>query len=103
MEWQTIIGWLVAALSAAAAYALRNRGVLLRAAAEAALFAEKYYAGGSSAELEAAALEYKRRFWPELPDVAVVLAVRRLCAARKANVRVVQQAAQADHGGGAFR
>lgn len=77
-------GWLVAGLAWVWAWVRRNRRQLLGAAAEAVAFAEKFRSGASNEELEVAAVEYVREYWPDLPEWAVRWAIREICRRRKA-------------------
>ncbi|HOM82924.1 MAG: hypothetical protein GX785_16215 [Armatimonadetes bacterium] len=83
MEWQSLVGWLVAAATALWALVRRNRAAIALHAAEAVAFAEKYYWGAPDEALEREALRYFEEFWPSVPAPLVRAAVREICRRRK--------------------
>lgn len=99
MDWQGWLGWLVAAVVAAAAWAWRNRQAILNCAGEAIGFAEKYYHGADNAALEDEAVRYARAHWPQVPEVLVRLAIRELCRRRKARAAALVTPAKGSKGG----
>ncbi len=99
MDWQAWLGWMVAAVVAAASWAWRNRQRMLIWAGEAVSFAEKFYHGVDNTILEDEAVRYFHAQWPQVPEVLVRLAVRELCRRRKAGAAALTTPANGSKGG----